>query len=59
MFISHGAYDEIIPVKFGRESVELLKAAGADIVYHEYLMGHEVREETLCDLGVWMKKLLS
>jgi phospholipase/carboxylesterase len=59
VFISHGAYDEVIPVRFARQSAELLRAAGADIVYHEYLMGHEVREETLRDLSIWMRKLLS
>jgi phospholipase/carboxylesterase len=58
VFISHGAYDEVIPVKFGRESAVLLKNAGADVAYHEYLMGHEVREETLRDLGVWLRNLL-
>jgi phospholipase/carboxylesterase len=58
VFISHGAYDEVIPVDFARESAELLRDAGADVVYHEYLMGHEVRSETLRDLSVWMKKLL-
>ncbi len=57
-FISHGKYDDLIPAKLGRESAEFLKGAGADITYHEYPMGHEVREETLRDLGVWIKKLL-
>jgi phospholipase/carboxylesterase len=58
VFISHGAHDEVIPVGFARESAELLRSAGADVVYHEYAMGHEVREATLRDLSVWMRKLL-
>lgn len=58
VFISHGTYDEIIPVQLGREAAELLKKAGADVVYREYPMGHEVREETLRDLAVWIKRLL-
>lgn len=57
-FISHGKYDDIIPAKLARESAEFLKAAGANVAYHEYPMGHEVREETLRDLGAWIKKLL-
>jgi len=59
VFISHGTFDEIIPVQLGREAVELLKEAKADVVYREYPMGHEVREETLRDLEVWIKQLLS
>lgn len=58
-FISHGTYDEIIPVHFARESAELLEKAGAHVVYREYPMGHEVRESTLRDLGAWLKHLLS
>jgi phospholipase/carboxylesterase len=58
VFISHGVYDEVIPVNLGRASAEALKAEGASVVYHEYEMGHEVREETLRDLRVWLMKLL-
>jgi phospholipase/carboxylesterase len=58
VFISHGAWDEMIPVEFGRESAQLLRTAGADVVYHEYQMGHEVSEETLRDLNVWGRNLM-
>ncbi len=58
VFISHGIYDEIIPVRYGRESAELLKSAGANVVFREYPMGHEVRAETLRDLGMWLKGTL-
>jgi phospholipase/carboxylesterase len=58
IFISHGEFDEIIPLRLGRESADFLKAAGADVNYHEYPMGHEVREETLQDLRAWMGKLI-
>jgi phospholipase/carboxylesterase len=58
VFVSHGAYDEVIPVELGRESARALKAAGADVAYHEYQMGHEVREETLRDLSIWIRRLL-
>jgi phospholipase/carboxylesterase len=57
VFISHGTYDDLIPVKFGREASELLKKAGAEVSFHEYLMGHEVNEETIMDLARWFKKL--
>jgi len=59
IFISHGAWDEIIPVEFARESVELLKTAGAEVLYREYLMGHEVHEETLRDLSAWTRRLIA
>jgi phospholipase/carboxylesterase len=57
-FISHGTYDQVIPVQLGRESAELLKRAGANVEYREYPMAHEVREETVRDLTAWTKRLL-
>lgn len=57
-FVCHGAYDPIIPVQLGREASQFLKQAGAHVQYKEYPMGHEVREETVKDLAVWMKNLL-
>jgi predicted esterase len=44
-------------VKFGREASDLLRNAGAEVSFHEYLMGHEVNEETIMDLARWFKKL--
>jgi phospholipase/carboxylesterase len=57
-FVSHGTYDQIIPVRLARESAELLKKAGAQVDYREYPMGHEVTEETVRDLSAWTKSLL-
>jgi phospholipase/carboxylesterase len=58
VFVSHGAWDEIIPVELGRTSVELLRKAGAKLSYHEYPMGHQVSEETLRDLRAWMNDIV-
>ena len=55
VFISHGTFDDLIPVQLGRESADLLKKTGADVVYREYPMGHQVSMETLRDLRAWMK----
>ena len=57
VFISHGSFDEVIPLQLGRESAELLKGSGARVEYHEYPMGHEVRQETLRDLSAWTKDM--
>jgi phospholipase/carboxylesterase len=56
-FVSHGAYDQIIPVHLARESAELLKKGGARVEYREYPMGHEVSEETVRHLSAWTNNL--
>jgi len=58
VFISHGSNDPIIPVRLGRETAKLLMDAGASVTYHEYLMGHEIREDTIRDLKQWVLKVL-
>jgi phospholipase/carboxylesterase len=58
VFVSHGTYDELISLSLAHESAELLRKAGAGLAYNEYAMGHEVREETLRDLALWMRRVL-
>jgi phospholipase/carboxylesterase len=57
VFISHGTYDQVIPVRLGREAEQLLTRAGVDVTYREYPMGHEVKEATIRDLSMWFNKL--
>jgi len=58
VFISHGSNDPLIPVRFGRETAKLLRGAGANVVYREYVMGHEISEETIRDLKQWISEVL-
>jgi phospholipase/carboxylesterase len=53
-YLAHGKYDDVIPVTFGRDSQEYLLAAGADVTYHEYPIGHTISEESLYDLSEWL-----
>jgi len=58
VFISHGSNDPVIPVQNGREAAKLLTDAGANVTYREYLMGHEIGDETIRDLKHWVLKVL-
>ena len=40
--IGHGAYDDVVPVEYGREAKELLEAAGAEVLYREAPMPHTI-----------------
>lgn len=57
-FVSHGTYDPVIPVSFGRRAKELLANADARLTYREYDMGHQISEESLGDIMSWTSKLL-
>jgi len=59
VFIAHGSDDAVIPPRYGREAAKILAEAGAQVTFHEYPMGHEIREETIRDIKQWIQKLLS
>jgi phospholipase/carboxylesterase len=42
VFIAHGSHDEMVPIDKGREVVQALKAAKAEVVYCEEDVGHKL-----------------
>ena len=42
VWISHGAYDDVIPARFGRDAERALREAGVDVSYHETPTSHTV-----------------
>ncbi len=48
-FVSHGIYDEVIPIQLARKTPEYLDNMNLKYKYKEYEMGHEVNQECLND----------
>ena len=55
MFVSHGCFDQLIPISQGRASADLLKGLPLDLTYLEYDMGHEISQACLKDLTAWLE----
>ncbi len=53
-FVAHGVHDPIIPIRFGRETRDLLVGTAADLTYHEYPIAHQVSQRSLDDLSTWI-----
>ncbi|MEA5603373.1 alpha/beta hydrolase [Nostoc sp. UHCC 0252] len=45
--ISHGKYDEVVPLQAALKARETLKSLGVGVEYHEFDMGHEINPQTL------------
>ena len=58
IFVAHGTSDRIISVADARESVRFLRDEGYKPDYKEYPMGHEIRQEVIDDLGLWIRMVL-
>ena len=55
-FISHGIYDDIIPVELARKVPVYLRQRNIKHVYKEYPMGHEINYACLNDMKQWVNK---
>jgi len=56
--ITHGLQDPLIPVQWGRDAHTYMQSVGADSVYHEFSMGHNVNEEALGVINHWLQQRL-
>lgn len=57
-FQGHGTLDQVIPVRFGRETAEYLAQTPVDLTYREYPIGHEIGPQELEDMRGWMRSTL-
>lgn len=59
IFVSHGVYDDILPIQNGRDSEARLRELQIDLTYKEYPMGHQVSAECLSDISRWLSEKLN
>lgn len=58
VFITHGAFDEVIPVENGRACRDELERLSVPVTYSEYPMAHQVSMESLRDITGWLEASL-
>lgn len=59
IFLAHGVGDEVLPLHYAQLSHDRLLQHGANIDFYEYSMGHQVNNQELNDLCLWLEKQLS
>ncbi|HEX9628339.1 MAG TPA: alpha/beta hydrolase-fold protein [Acidiferrobacterales bacterium] len=58
IFMAHGTHDGVVPYAIGHAAHNLLKAAGANIEWHEYPMEHAVHPQEIKDIGAFLQQVL-
>ncbi|MEA3191934.1 MAG: phospholipase/carboxylesterase [Betaproteobacteria bacterium] len=58
IFMAHGGYDDIIPIKRAEDSRNVLEKLGYRIEWHDYPMPHSVCGEEVRDISAFLAKLL-
>ena len=59
LFVAHGDYDAVIPMRYGQMSVQRLESLGYPSEWHHYGMGHEVCLEEIRDIAGWLARVLA
>lgn len=54
-FVAHGRCDEVLPLRLGLELRDNLKAAGCQVQWREYEMGHQLCAEEIADLAAFLR----
>jgi len=58
VFMSHGSFDEVIPVRYGQAGAEKLTDMGYPLKWQEYPMPHAVHPQQIRDIGTWLREVL-
>jgi phospholipase/carboxylesterase len=53
--IGHGTLDPVIEVEWGRRARATLEAAGAEVLYHETPMFHQIDPEFVREVSDWLR----
>ena len=56
--IGHGTLDPVIGVEWGREARRVLEAAGAEVLYRETPMYHELDPELVLEVSEWIRRII-
>ena len=59
IFMAHGDYDAVIPMRYGQQSAEVLERLGYRLEWRDYGMGHEVCREEIRDIAGWLQRALA
>lgn len=54
IFMAHGSFDPVLPMRLGRSSYDLLTNAGIKAEWHEYPMAHAVCAEEIAAIRTWL-----
>jgi phospholipase/carboxylesterase len=56
--IGHGTLDPVIGVEWGRLAREVLEAAGAEVLYRETPMDHQLDPEFVLEVSAWIGRII-
>jgi len=59
IFMAHGDQDAVVPFGLGQRAQEQAVAAGLNVQWHRYGMGHSVCAEEIADISRWLQGVVA
>lgn len=57
VFIGHGKNDNVLPISYGKEALDICTSLNVKLSYNEYNMAHEINQQELNDIVLWLNGL--
>ena len=58
IFMAHGEYDDVVPIKWGEFSRDKLNNLGCKIQWSSYPMAHQLCDQEIVDIAHWLQDRL-
>jgi predicted esterase len=58
-YVTHGAYDPVIPVGFGRRSRDLMEQSGIQVIYREPRIQHSTDPRLYPEIRAWVADVVA
>ena len=58
-YVTHGAFDHIIPVGFGRRARDVLEEGGLHVTYRETRVQHSIDPELIPEMRDWVSAVIT
>jgi predicted esterase len=58
-YVTHGAYDPVIPVGFGRKARDLLEEGGLYVTYREARVQHSIEFALIPEMREWVHSVVT
>lgn len=59
VFMAHGRFDPMLPLRWGRVAADTLVENGFKVEWHDYPMAHAVCPEEIKDIRAWLLKIFA
>jgi phospholipase/carboxylesterase len=56
VFVAHGIQDNTLSIQYARDAKSFLENLHVQLTYHEYDMGHQINEQVIHDMNVWLNE---